>query len=120
MASMALGDTLAGYTFGINLGKFQVETVQKVSDLSFGQEVVEFKQVTQTGRLAVTKQPGQPQSGEVTITRGMDKSKQFTGWIQKSLEGQGDARENIAITMMDPQRKPVRRVILARAWASRW
>ncbi|MEV5508641.1 phage tail protein [Streptomyces orinoci] len=119
---MLNGDALVTFTFGLELGKFQVETVQDVSGLTMEQDVVEIKQITSTGHLLIRKQPGARKSGEVTITRGLDKSKVFTNWIKLTLE-KGDlehARENVTIALKDANRKTVRRIQLTNCWASRW
>ncbi|WP_206505743.1 phage tail protein [Streptomyces chrestomyceticus] len=119
---MLNGDALVTYTFGLELGKFQVETVQEVSALTMEQDVVEIRQITSTGHLLIRKQPGARKSGEVTITRGLDKSTVFTKWIKTTLEN-GDldqARENVTIALKDANRKTVRRIQLSGCWASRW
>ncbi|MFI5987879.1 phage tail protein [Streptomyces sp. NPDC051555] len=112
---------LISYVFGLEMGNFQVETVQSVSAVTYGQDVSETRYVTSTGELVIHKQPGARQTGEITVTRGMDKSKVFTDWVKKSLENNvATARQNITITIMDPQKKPVRRVHLHNAWATQW
>ncbi|MEU5125905.1 phage tail protein [Streptomyces mobaraensis] len=116
---MAVGDTVSGFTFGIELGKFRVETVQQISDLNIGQELMDIGHAM-PGTLLTAKQPGPLRPGEVTITRGLDRSKEFTDWIAKSMAGQGDVREDISISVMDHQEKPIKRIQLSRAWASDW
>ncbi|QIS23526.1 phage tail protein [Nocardia terpenica] len=120
---MNSGETLATHSFTVELGKFQVETVQDVSGLSLGEDVVEVKQVSAaTGELMVRKQPGARHTGEITITRGMDKSTVFTDWIKTTLV-KADvkaARQNIAVVMKDSARNTVRRFSLSNAWASQW
>ncbi|MFI1660274.1 hypothetical protein ACH4ZU_35965 [Streptomyces sp. NPDC020472] len=51
-----------------------METVQDVSGLTLEQDGVETRQVSSTGELIVRKQPGARRTGEITITRGMDKT----------------------------------------------
>ncbi|MEV4925065.1 phage tail protein [Streptomyces roseoverticillatus] len=119
---MAIGDTVSTHVFSIELGHFQVETVQDVGDLAFGQEVVEIKRVTSAGELVIRKQPGGRRPGEVTITRGLDKSPAFTDWIKttRTNADADSARQNLAIVVMDAQKNPVRRINLLNAWASNW
>ena len=69
----------------MQLGGILVESVQEVSGLSVEQEVVETKQVTNSGEQLIRKQPGARQAGEVTIVRGLDKSSAFTDWIKETL-----------------------------------
>ncbi|GHF06794.1 MULTISPECIES: phage tail protein [Streptomyces] len=119
---MLTGDTFSSNTFAIELGKFQVETVQDVSGLTLEQDVVETRQVSATGELIVRKQPGARKTGEITITRGMDKSTAFTDWIKATLVDAdlAGARQNITIALKDAQKQTVRRIHLTNAWASRW
>ncbi|WP_030797689.1 phage tail protein [Streptomyces sp. NRRL S-337] len=119
---MLTGDTFSSSTFAIELGKFQVETVQAVSGLTLEQDVVETRQVSATGELIVRKQPGARNTGEITITRGRDKSAAFTDWIKANLVNSDldSARQNITIALKDAQKQTVRRIHLSNAWASRW
>ncbi|MFF5213529.1 phage tail protein [Streptosporangium sp. NPDC000396] len=119
---MLTDDTFSSCTFTIELGEFQVETVQSVSGLTFEQDIVETRQVSLTGELIVRKQPGARQAGEITITRGMDKSAAFTDWIKATLVNADldSARQNITIALKDAQKNTVRRIHLINAWASRW
>ncbi|MFF3652718.1 phage tail protein [Streptomyces sp. NPDC002181] len=119
---MLTGDSVSSRTFAIELGKFQVETVQSVSGLQLEQDVVEVRQVSPTGDPLVRKQQGARQTGEVTITRGMDKSTAFTDWIKSTLVNADlDAeRQNITIALKDARKQTVRRIHLSNAWASRW
>ncbi|MGW2997462.1 hypothetical protein ACWDA9_39305 [Streptomyces sp. NPDC001193] len=52
---MLTGDELSSSTFALELGKFQVETVQSVSGLNLDQDAVEVRQVSPTGELLVRK-----------------------------------------------------------------
>ncbi|MFE2156744.1 phage tail protein [Streptomyces lydicus] len=119
---MLTGDTFNSNTFAIELGKFQVETVQDVSGLTLEQDGVETRQVSATGELIVRKQPGARKTGEITITRGMDKSTAFTDWIKATLVNADldSARQNITIALNDAKKQTVRRIHLSNAWASRW
>ena len=119
---MAIGDTISGSTFVVDLGKFQVETVQQISGLSLREDAVEIKQVTSDGEVLIRKQPGSACSGEITITRGLDQSKVFTEWIHTTMTKRDvdDARQDITLTVLDPNKRPVKRVHLSRARASDW
>ena len=119
---MVTGDTLMDFQFAIDLGKFQVETVQDVSGLVIEQDVVEVRQVTSTGELLIRKQPGSRKSGQLTVTRGMDKSQAFTDWIKTTMEYKDlpEARQDISVSLMDPTKRVLRRINMSNAWASRW
>src|SRR5262245_53370996 len=119
---MVTGDTLMDFQFAIDLGKFQVETVQNVSGLVIEQDVVEVRQVSWSGELLIRKQPGARRSGQLTVTRGMDKSQAFTDWIKTTMEYKDlpAARQDISVSLMDPTKRVLRRVRMSNAWASRW
>src|SRR6267154_2807719 len=119
---MATGDALSTHTFGVQLGGILVESVQEVSGLSVEQEVVEVKQVTNSGEQIIRKQPGARQAGEVTIIRGLDKSSAFTDWIKQTLNNGAvnTARQNLTIEIMDSTKETVRRIQLMQGWASKW
>ncbi|WP_254878456.1 phage tail protein [Streptomyces sp. NA04227] len=119
---MLTGGSFSRSTFAIELGKFQVETVQDVSGLQLEQDAGDTRQVSATGELIVRKQPNARGTSEVTITRGMDKSTAFTDWIKATLVNADldAARQNITIALKDANKQTVRRVHLSNAWASRW
>jgi phage tail-like protein len=119
---MAQGDALSTHTFGVQLGGILVESVQEVSGLFVEQEVVEVKQVTNSGEQIIRKQPGARQAGEVTIIRGLDKSSAFTDWIKQTLNNGAvnTARQNLTIEIKDSMKDTVRRIQLMQGWASKW
>ncbi|WP_433679775.1 phage tail protein [Nocardia sp. CA-119907] len=97
---MAIGDTMSGSTFVIDLGMFPVETVQQISELD----------------------SAPVRGGAITIIRGLDRSKVFTDWIHATFTkgGADGARQDITVTVMDPNKNPVKRIRLSGAWASDW
>ncbi|GGU49509.1 phage tail protein [Streptomyces albospinus] len=118
---MLTGDTFSS-SFAMELGEFQVETVQQVSGLTLEQDVVEVREVPATGELLVREQPGARNSGEITITRGMDKSTAFTDWIKATLDNADldNAWQNMPLSLIDARKQTVRRIHLGNVWASRW
>ncbi|WP_433633784.1 phage tail protein [Nocardia sp. CA-120079] len=98
---MQIQDKTDSRSFAIDLGDFRVETVQDVRGLST---------------------PSEGTLGEVRITRGLDRSKAFTDWIERTLADGGvdSAREDITITVMDADKKPGRRIRLLRALPTSW
>jgi phage tail-like protein len=120
---MAEGDALSTHIFGVQLGGFMVESLQEVSGLTVEEDVVEVFQVNPTtGKPMIRKQPGAQKGGEVTITRGLDKSVEFTKWLTETLEkgAIAAARQNITIEVKDSEGNSVRRMQLMNAWANKW
>jgi len=119
---MADGDALSTHIFGLQLGGYQVESLQEVSGLTVEEDVVEVLQVTEQGKPIVRKQPGAQKGGEVTITRGLDQSSEFTKWLKETLNkgAVAAARQNITIEIKDTEGNTVRRMQLINGWASKW
>lgn len=119
---MANGDTLVVHTFQVEMGGIQVESVQEVSGLTVELDSIEVKQVTPTGELIIRKIPGSRKAGEVTITRGLDKSSAFTDWIKQTFEkGAVDAaRQHLSIIVTDSDQSKTRRFDLTNGWVSKW
>ena len=119
---MAEGDALATHLFGVQLGGYLVESIQEVSGLTVEEDVVETPQVTAEGKPFIRKQPGARKGGEVTITRGLDQSSEFTKWIKETLNkgAVSAARQNLTIEIKDTEGQTVRRIQLMQGWASKW
>ncbi|MFI1764261.1 phage tail protein [Streptomyces sp. NPDC020800] len=119
---MATGDALSTHVFGVQLGGYLVESIQEISGLTVEEEVVEVKQVTSEGKQIIRKQPGARQAGEITITRGLDQSSEFTKWIKETLNkgAVNSARQNLTIEIKDTEGNTVRRIQLLQGWASKW
>ncbi|MCX5300286.1 phage tail protein [Streptomyces sp. NBC_00193] len=116
------GRILTTYTFALELGGIEVASFQDCGSIAYGTDVIEMKQISPTGELMLTKQPGARLSGEVTISRGMDSNAAFTTWVKETAANHNvdAARKNVTITVMDSQKNPVRRINLTNAWASSW
>jgi phage tail-like protein len=119
---MAEGDALSTHLFGVQLGGYLVESIQEVSGMTVEEDVVETSQVTPDGKPLIRKQPGARKGGEVTITRGLDKSSQFTEWIKETLNKGAveTARQNLTIEIKNTEGDTVRRIQLMQGWASKW
>lgn len=116
------GDTLSTHIFQVELGGVAVESVQEVSGLSVEVDAIEVTQVTPSGQYLIKKLPGARKGGEVTITRGLDKSSAFSQWIEQVFEkgAVDEARKNISIIVTDSKNTPVRRMNLENAWVNKW
>jgi phage tail-like protein len=119
---MAEGDALSTHVFGVQLGGYRVESIQEISGMTVEEDVVEVKQVSDQGKQIIRKQPGARQAGEITITRGLDQSSEFTKWIKETLNNGAvnSARQNLTIEIKDTEGNTVRRIQLMQGWASKW
>ena len=116
------GDTLSTHIFQVELGGVAVESVQEISGLTMELDAIEVAQVTPAGQYLIKKLAGARKGGEVTITRGMDKSSAFSQWIKQTFEhGRVDqARKNLSIIFVDSTNTPQRRINLENAWVNKW
>ncbi|MGR4882466.1 phage tail protein [Streptomyces sp. LARHCF249] len=116
------GMAIATHIFTVQLGAYEVETVQEVSGLSFELDSIDHYEVTKTGQLLVRKLAGARKGGEVTIARGLGQSPTFTKWLDDSfLKGDvATARQSLSIVVKDSANKPVRTINLKNAWVKKW
>jgi phage tail-like protein len=75
-------DSSVGHSFGLEFDGVVIKQIAEVSGLKIGQDVVEFKQDTDSGKFIVKKLPGRPKAGEVTLTRGLTHDSSFEDWIR--------------------------------------
>ncbi|MFJ1709120.1 phage tail protein [Kitasatospora sp. NPDC088346] len=116
------GYAIATHIFSVQLGSYEVESLQEVSGLSFEVDSIDHNEVTRTGQLLVRKLAGARKGGEVTIGRGLDKSEAFTDWLNQTFI-KGDvsaARMAISIIVKDSENRPVRTINLKNAWVKKW
>ncbi|MGW4898647.1 phage tail protein [Kitasatospora sp. NPDC004240] len=121
MTDMA-GMAIATHIFTVQLGAYEVETVQEVSGLSFEMDSIDHAEVTKTGQLLIRKLAGARKGGEVTIGRGLGQSPTFSKWLEESfIRGNvATARQSLSIVVKDSTNKPVRTVNLKNAWVKKW
>lgn len=118
--SLQPGDALASHNFGLQIDGVMVEYLQEVNGLSMEQDVIEYQQVSATGKPVIKKMPGVQKAGTVTVVRGMTHSASFTDWINASTKGDmARARKNATIMVMDYMNNPVKRYNLRQAWCSK-
>lgn len=119
---MATGDTLVTHGFRAQLGAKQVESLQEVSGLTLELDTIEVKQVNRDGQLIIRKIPGARKAGEVTITRGLDRSKELTNWLKETFErgAVNTARQNLSIVLLNSELRTERTFTLKNAWVSKW
>ncbi|GAA1948918.1 phage tail protein [Amycolatopsis minnesotensis] len=119
---MADGDVGSTHIFGLELGGINVELVQEVSGLMIEEDVITVNSTSTLGDYIIRKQPGARKSGEIVITRGLDKSSAFTEWITQTLnDGAVEAaRQNITVHIMNADKTTFRRINMMNAWVYKW
>lgn len=56
-------DSSVGHSFGLEFDGVVIKQITEVSGLKIDQDVVEFKQDIDSGKLVIKKLPGRPQGG---------------------------------------------------------
>jgi phage tail-like protein len=111
-------DAGVGHSFGLEFDGVQIKQISEVTGLKFDQDVIELKHNTPDGKYVITKLPGRPKPGEITLTRGLTGDNSFEKWVQAAQAGQmSDARKGGAIVVYDLDGKTVvKRYKLTKAW----
>jgi phage tail-like protein len=110
-------DSSVGHSFGLEFDGVVIKQIAEVSGLKIDQDVVEFKQDTDRGKLIVKKLPGRPKAGEVTLTRGLTDDSSFDDWLRDSRFGKvPDARKGGAIIVFDYEGTAIKVYNLINAW----
>lgn len=110
-------DTAVGYSFGLEIDGVQVPEVIEISGLKHEVDKIEVKQNTFDGKYKITHIPGRVKAGEVTVTRGLTQSPTISDWLKKVIQGDvKGARKTAAVTVMDYQGSPVKRINLKAVW----
>lgn len=118
---MALPDSdgVVGDSLGLECDGVVVAQLAEVSGLSSDQDVIELKQNTADGKYVVTKLPGRPKAGEVTITRRVTGDGGLERWLTDSGLGRRDAgfgrAASVAVLVYADGGVPVRRYTLVKA-----
>jgi phage tail-like protein len=109
-------DSSVGHSFGLEFDGVVIKQISEVSGLKIDQDVVEFKQDTDSGKFIVKKLPGRPKAGEVTLTRGLTHDTSFEDWIRDSQFGKvSDVRKGGAIIVFDYEGTAIKRYKLINA-----
>lgn len=109
-------DSSVGHSFGLEFDGVVIKQITEVSGLKIDQDVVEFKQDTDSGKLIIRKLPGRPKAGEVTLTRGLTGDNSLEKWIKDSRFGKvSNARKGGAIILFDFEGHAVKRYNLINA-----
>ena len=121
---MATADELdiehLGSQFALELDGLEVGRFTGCSGLSVEFEVVEQKYVDElTGTPRSHKRPGRVKYGDVTLKRGLSKSKTLTDWAQKVVDGAVEYKTG-SIVIYNAADKEVDRWNFTNAWPSKW
>ncbi|MFE4801872.1 phage tail protein [Streptomyces sp. NPDC056708] len=110
---MLTGDSFSSSTFAVELGKFQVETVQSVSGLQFEDDVVEVRQVRSSGKpVMVEVKSGVQQPGEIQILLSSDEAQAL---VEQTRNGPAPV---VTINVSNAEGETLKQVSLSNASAT--
>jgi phage tail-like protein len=98
-------DAVIGAQFGFSLDQHQAKGIMEISGLKQEVDMIEVKTQTNDGKYVVTKIPGRPKAGTVTLTRALTEDPQFADWMKEAAEGKlprGNAEVVVYDTMLTP------------------
>jgi phage tail-like protein len=117
MAAPTRHDPFKNYSFLVEIDLIAEAAFSEVSGLSAEAEVIEYRQgsdVTSTRKL-----PGRIRYGNVTLRRGLTTSRELFDWWTTVVQGTLQ-RRNVAIVLLDDERRPVHRWLLHGAWPAKF
>jgi len=117
MADTTRDDPFPAYNFIVEIDGLTVKgSFTEVSGLETEIQVIEYRN---GGDIAVRKLPGLNKNNDVTLKRGVVADSSLWNWF-KSVRDGSVFRTNVVITLLDDQRKPVRRWKLSNAWPRKY
>ncbi|MEO5724704.1 MAG: phage tail protein, partial [Ilumatobacteraceae bacterium] len=108
-----------GSQFSLELKGVELARFQAVSGLSWETEMVEFKDVTVTGKVTTRKRPGQTKYGDITLKRGLSADTALLDWYKGVLDGKVERKDG-SIVVYDMTGTELDRWNFERAWPSKW
>ncbi|SDI19442.1 conserved hypothetical phage tail region protein [Actinokineospora alba] len=106
-------DSSVGHSFGLEVDGVRIKGITEISGLAAARDAIEVKQTTADGKYVVSKLPGRPKAGEVTLTRELTADDSFEKWVKATHFGK--AAQGGAIIVYDAEGTPIKRYQLANA-----
>ena len=104
-------DAIIGASFGFEFDQHQAKGIMEISGLKHETDMIEVKTQTSDGKYIITKIPGRPKAGTVTITRALTEDTQFADWVKEAAEGKLP-RTNGSVIVYDTMMTPIMRYSL--------
>ena len=106
-------DSSVGHSFGLGLDGVTIRFAQ-VSGLRIEQDVIETKQTAPDGTYVITRLPGRPKPGDVTLTRGLTEDGALAALVRDA-----QVRPAVAVTIVGADGGRLRSFTLRDAWPSK-
>lgn len=96
-------------------------TFTECSGLETSNEIIEHREVDNTGKQKITKLAGMLKVNDITLKRGMSGDTYFYDWRQQVVDGQINvARKDGSIILQDSMDQEIARINFVRGWPSKY
>jgi phage tail-like protein len=116
MSASSRQDPYKRFNFLVQIDGISQAGFSEVTGLETSVDPIDYRE---GGDRIIRKLPGLRRVGNVTLKRGVTKSKELQDWHKNILQGQLD-RRNVAIILLDDTGQEVVRWNLHDAWPCKW
>jgi phage tail-like protein len=114
-------DLMTTFKFALEVGGLHLGTFKSADGVGSQTEIIEYKEMTQEGKLIFRKVPGVTKWKEITLARRLDSARDLWEWRKKVEDGDIDgARRDGSIVVKDSQNNEVARWNFTAGWPSEW
>ncbi|MFD7261657.1 phage tail protein [Streptomyces sp. NPDC059874] len=116
-----LDSAIVTYRVQVELGGLRVETLKSVSAITVDQEYIDVVSMTPSGKVEQDYEHALAGWKNVTLTRGADKSEEFTKWIKdaRDFAATGEERDLILV-FVNAKNEPIREMSFGRVRPVSW
>ena len=105
--------------FSVEIGGIEEAAFEQVLLPELAISVVEYRDGGDAER-AVRKAPGPASFGSLVLKRGFAGSLTLYQWWLETMQGEGNARRDVTVSLLDEERNPVARWRLSNAFPARY
>ncbi|MDQ5844147.1 MAG: phage tail protein [Acidobacteriota bacterium] len=113
---MARVDPYKNFNFRVEIGGITVAGFSECSGFGSQVDVIEYRE---GGDHIIRKLPGLARFGDITLKRGITKSRELEDWHRNTINGQPDRRSG-SIILLDDDKSEVVRWNFFDAWIRKW
>ena len=114
-------DVFTTFSFHVELDGVDIGAFKEASGVESETEIIEYKEVTEKGKMIIRKVPGAMKWADITLKKRIDASSHLWEWRQEVELGEIDkARRNGSIVLYDSKQQEVARWNFEAGWPSKW
>lgn len=118
MADSALHNLFKNFNFLVEIDGIAQASFSECTGLRVEVDVIEYREGGDD-LSSVRKLPGRSKVGDITLKRGITKSKELQDWLEAVLKGVTDRKDGVII-LLDDERKPIARWKFFNAFPRKW